>query len=61
MMLAKGGLEKRVYILPKKLDEEVARLHLGRLNACLTTLTEEQASYIGIPIEGPYKSEHYRY
>ncbi|HAL44972.1 MAG: adenosylhomocysteinase [Planctomycetes bacterium GWF2_42_9] len=61
MMLAKGGLEKKVYILPKKLDEEVARLHLGRLNACLTTLTDEQANYIGIPIQGPYKSEHYRY
>jgi adenosylhomocysteinase len=61
MMLAKGGLEKRVYILPKKLDEEVARLHLGRLNACLTTLTPEQAKYIGVPVEGPFKSEHYRY
>jgi len=61
LMLAKGGLEKRVYTLPKKLDEEVARLHLSRLNACLTTLTPEQAKYIGVPVEGPYKSEHYRY
>lgn len=61
MMLAKGGLEKRVYILPKKLDEEVARLHLGRLNACLTTLTAEQSKYIGVPVDGPYKAEHYRY
>lgn len=61
IMLAKGGLEKRVYTLPKKLDEEVARLHLGRLNACLTTLTPEQAKYIGVPVEGPFKAEHYRY
>ncbi|OHB50088.1 MAG: adenosylhomocysteinase [Planctomycetes bacterium GWF2_41_51] len=61
IMLAKGGLEKRVYTLPKKLDEEVARLHLGRLNACLSTLTAEQAKYLGIPAEGPFKSEHYRY
>jgi len=61
MMLAKGGLEKKVYTLPKKLDEEVARLHLGRLSASLTVLTPEQAKYIGIPVEGPFKPEHYRY
>jgi adenosylhomocysteinase len=61
MMLAKGGLEKKVYTLPKKLDEEVARLHLGRLSASLTVLTPQQAKYIGIPAEGPYKPEHYRY
>jgi adenosylhomocysteinase len=61
IMLAKGGLEKKVYTLPKKLDEEVARLHLGRLCVSLTTLKPEQAKYIGVPIEGPYKSEHYRY
>jgi len=61
MMLAKGGLEKKVYTLPKKLDEEVARLHLGRLGVSLTMLTDEQAKYIGIPVEGPYKPEHYRY
>jgi adenosylhomocysteinase len=53
--------EKQVYTLPKKLDEEVARLHLGRLNARLTSLTREQADYIGVPIEGPYKPEYYRY
>jgi adenosylhomocysteinase len=61
MMLAKGDLEKKVYVLPKKLDEEVARLHLGRLSVSLTMLTDEQAKYIGIPVEGPYKPEHYRY
>ena len=51
----------RVYILPKKLDEEVARLHLGKLGVKLTTLTREQADYIGVAVEGPYKSAHYRY
>ena len=61
IMLAKGGLEKKVYTLPKKLDEEVARLHLGRLCASLTTLKPEQAKYIGVPVDGPFKSEHYRY
>ena len=50
-----------VYILPKKLDEEVARLHLGKIGAKLTKLSKEQADYIGVPIEGPYKPEHYRY
>jgi adenosylhomocysteinase len=50
-----------VYVLPKHLDEEVARLHLGALGVKLTTLTDAQASYLGIPAEGPYKSEHYRY
>ena len=50
-----------VYILPKHLDEEVARLHLGRIGAKLTTLSEEQASYISVAVEGPYKPEHYRY
>jgi adenosylhomocysteinase len=53
--------EKKVYVLPKHLDEEVARLHLGALGAKLTKLTEEQAAYIGVPVEGPYKSDHYRY
>ena len=52
---------KKVYILPKKLDEEVARLHLGKLGVKLTTLSKEQADYIGVPVEGPYKSAHYRY
>src|SRR5574337_1416335 len=50
-----------VYTLPKHLDEKVARLQLKKLNAQLTTLTEQQAAYIGVPKEGPYKSEHYRY
>jgi len=50
-----------VYVLPKHLDEEVARLHLGALGVNLTTLTDHQASYLGIPAEGPYKTEHYRY
>ncbi|MDR0538525.1 MAG: adenosylhomocysteinase [Tannerellaceae bacterium] len=50
-----------VYRLPKHLDEEVARLHLGRIGVKLTTLSSEQAEYIGVPIEGPYKAEHYRY
>jgi adenosylhomocysteinase len=53
--------EKRVYTLPKHLDEKVARLHLGALGARLTELTPEQASYLGIPTEGPYKPDHYRY
>ena len=53
--------QKKVYILPKHLDEEVARLHLGHLGVKLTTLTKEQADYIGVPVEGPYKAEHYRY
>jgi adenosylhomocysteinase len=50
-----------VYVLPKHLDEEVARLHLGALGVKLTTLTESQASYLGVSVEGPYKSEQYRY
>jgi adenosylhomocysteinase len=53
--------EKKVYILPKHLDEEVARLHLDHLGVKLTKLTPEQAQYIGVPVEGPYKPEHYRY
>jgi len=50
-----------VYILPKKLDEEVARLHLEKIGVRLTKLSKDQADYIGVPVEGPYKSEHYRY
>jgi len=50
-----------VTVLPKKLDEEVARLHLGKIGVKLTTLTKDQADYIGVPIEGPYKAEYYRY
>ncbi|MGZ4254549.1 MAG: adenosylhomocysteinase, partial [Solirubrobacteraceae bacterium] len=53
--------EKRVYTLPKHLDEKVARLHLGALGAKLTELTPSQASYLGVPVDGPYKSSHYRY
>ena len=53
--------EKRVYMLPKQLDEEVARLHLGKLGVKLTKLTPKQAEYIGVPMDGPYKPEHYRY
>ncbi len=51
----------KVYTLPKQLDEEVARLHLGKLGAKLEKLTEKQAKYMGVPVEGPYKPEHYRY
>lgn len=54
-------LKKQVYILPKHLDEEVARLHLARLGAKLTKLTPEQAGYIGVPQNGPFKPDHYRY
>jgi adenosylhomocysteinase len=50
-----------VYVLPKHLDEKVARLQLKKLNAQLSVLTKEQAAYIGVPQEGPYKAEHYRY
>jgi adenosylhomocysteinase len=50
-----------VYRLPKKLDEEVARLHLDKLGVKLTRLTPKQADYIGVPVDGPYKPEHYRY
>ncbi len=50
-----------VYVLPKQLDEKVARLHLDALGVRLTTLTQEQADYIGVPVEGPYKSDQYRY
>jgi adenosylhomocysteinase len=53
--------EHKVYTLPKHLDEKVARLHLDKLGAKLTTLSEEQAEYIGVPVEGPFKPDHYRY
>jgi adenosylhomocysteinase len=53
--------ERRVYTLPKHLDEEVARLHLDKLGVRLTKLTEQQSTYLGIPVEGPYKPDHYRY
>ena len=50
-----------VYVLPKQLDEKVARLHLDALGVRLTELTDEQADYIGVPVDGPYKPDHYRY
>ncbi len=53
--------EKQVYVLPKHLDEKVARLHLAAVNVNLTELREDQAAYIGVPVEGPYKPDHYRY
>ncbi len=57
----RGKYERKVYILPKKLDEEVARLHLERIGAHLTKLTPKQAAYIGVNVEGPYKPDYYRY
>jgi adenosylhomocysteinase len=57
----KDKYEPTVYTLPKKLDEEVARLHLEKIGVKLTRLTEAQAAYLGVPVEGPYKSDHYRY
>jgi adenosylhomocysteinase len=56
-----GDYAKQVYVLPKHLDEKVARLHLDALGVKLTTLSPEQAGYIGVPVEGPYKPDHYRY
>ena len=57
----RGEYEKQVYMLPKQLDEKVARLHLDALGVKLTELSRQQADYIGVPVEGPYKPEHYRY
>ncbi|MCD9027482.1 adenosylhomocysteinase [Luteimonas sp. BDR2-5] len=57
----KDFYDPKVYILPKKLDEEVARLHLEKIGVKLTTLTKAQADYLGVPVNGPYKPEHYRY
>ena len=59
--LAQEDLEKKVYTLPKELDEEVARLHLKNLSVNMTKLTQEQADYLGIPVNGPFKPDHYRY
>ncbi|MFL6112012.1 MAG: adenosylhomocysteinase, partial [Catenulispora sp.] len=56
-----GEYEKQVYVLPKLLDEKVARLHLDALGVRLTTLRKDQAEYIGVDVAGPYKSDHYRY
>ena len=57
----KDFYDPRVYILPKKLDEEVARLHLEKIGVKLTTLTKQQADYLGVHVDGPFKPEHYRY
>ena len=57
----RDAYEKKVYVLPKHLDEMVARLHLDQIGVRLTKLTAEQAAYIGVPVEGPYKPDHYRY
>ncbi len=51
----------QVYVLPKHLDEKVARLHLKKLGVKLSTLSKQQADYIGVPVEGPFKPDHYRY
>ena len=56
-----GDYEQMVYVLPKYLDEKVARLHLDALGVHLTTLSSEQADYIGVPVQGPYKPDSYRY
>ena len=61
LALAKDLPKVGVYRLPKHLDEEVARLHLEHVSAKLTKLSKEQADYISVPVEGPYKPEHYRY
>jgi adenosylhomocysteinase len=57
----RGKYENKVYHLPKHLDEEVARLHLDHLGVKLTKLTKEQSDYIGVPVEGPFKPDHYTY
>lgn len=59
--LWENDYEIGVYRLPKQLDEEVARLHLEQIGVKLTTLSQEQADYIGVPVNGPFKPEHYRY
>ncbi|MBT3465230.1 adenosylhomocysteinase, partial [archaeon] len=61
MELWKKDYELGVYMLPKELDEEVARLHLDQLGIKLTKLTDEQADYINVPVNGPYKPKYYRY
>jgi adenosylhomocysteinase len=53
--------ENKVYVLPKQLDEKVARLHLKKLGVKLTSLTETQSRYLSVPVDGPYKPDHYRY
>jgi adenosylhomocysteinase len=61
MMLVAEDLKPGVYTLPKKLDEEVARLHVEALSGKITRLTKKQADYLGVPADGPYKPNHYRY
>ena len=56
-----NSYENKVYVLPKHLDEKVARLHLAKIGVVLEELTPDQAKYIGVPVEGPYKSDAYRY
>jgi adenosylhomocysteinase len=53
--------QNQVYVLPKALDEKVARLHLQRIGARVTALSQQQADYIGVPVDGPYKPDYYRY
>ena len=60
-LLIYDAYENKVYFLPKKLDEKVARLHLAKIGVKLTQLTPEQAEYIGVDSNGPFKPEHYRY
>jgi len=57
----RGAYEKKVYVLPKHLDEKVARLHLDALGVKLTTLSKQQADYLGVAVEGPFKPDTYRY
>jgi adenosylhomocysteinase len=57
----RDSYKPQVYVLPKKLDEEVARLHLEKIGVKLTKLSQKQADYIGVPVEGPFKADHYRY
>ena len=61
LFASKGKYEKKVYVLPKTLDEKVARLHLAKIGVKLTELRKDQADYIGVKAEGPFKSDHYRY
>jgi adenosylhomocysteinase len=61
-LFTKGGeYSNDVFVLPKHLDEKVAALHLGKLGVNLTQLSQRQADYIGVPVEGPFKADHYRY
>jgi adenosylhomocysteinase len=61
LFMCGDNYDNEVYVLPKSLDEKVARLHLGKLGARLTTLSKEQSDYVGIPVDGPYKPDTYRY